>query len=53
VRTVAGVEHLVRYCARPPFAHERLHALDTSPAFFLAREPPDLPLPQALWTSCP
>ena len=24
----AGLERLVRYCARPPFALERLHALD-------------------------
>jgi len=28
----AGIERLVRYCARPPFALERLHALDSSPA---------------------
>ena len=28
----AGVERLVRYCARPPFALERLHALDSAPA---------------------
>jgi hypothetical protein len=27
----AGIERLVRYCARPPFALERLHALDSSP----------------------
>ena len=26
----AGIERLVRYCARPPFALERLHALDSS-----------------------
>jgi hypothetical protein len=26
-----GVERLVRYCARPPFALERLRALDSSP----------------------
>jgi len=25
-----GIERLVRYCARPPFALERLHALDSS-----------------------
>ena len=32
----AGVERLLRYCARPPFALERLHALGgipSSPAF--------------------
>ncbi len=28
----AGIERLVRYCARPPFALERLHALDSAPA---------------------
>ncbi len=28
-----GIERLVRYCARPPFALERLHALDSSPTF--------------------
>ncbi len=28
----AGIERLVRYRARPPFALERLHALDSSPA---------------------
>ena len=28
----AGVERLVRYCARPPFALERLHALGSTPA---------------------
>jgi hypothetical protein len=28
----AGIERLVRYCARPPFALERLHALDSTPA---------------------
>ncbi len=27
----AGIERLVRYCARPPFALERLHALDSTP----------------------
>jgi hypothetical protein len=27
----AGIERLVRYCARPPFGLERLHALDPSP----------------------
>ena len=26
----AGIERLVRYCARRPFALERLHALDSS-----------------------
>jgi hypothetical protein len=26
----AGIERLSRYCARPPFALERLHALDSS-----------------------
>jgi hypothetical protein len=28
----AGIERLVRHCARPPFALERLHALDSVPA---------------------
>ena len=28
----AGIERLVRYCARPPFALERLHALDSTTA---------------------
>ena len=28
----AGIERLVRYCARPPFALERLHALESAPA---------------------
>jgi hypothetical protein len=28
----AGIARLVRYCARPPFALERLHALDSSPS---------------------
>jgi hypothetical protein len=28
----AGIERLVRYCARPPFALERLHALGSSTA---------------------
>ena len=28
----AGIERLVRYCARPPFALERLHALDSTPS---------------------
>jgi hypothetical protein len=28
----AGIERLVRYCARPPFALERLHALGSTPA---------------------
>ena len=28
----AGIERLVRYCARPPFALERLHALSSRPA---------------------
>jgi hypothetical protein len=28
----AGTERLVRYCARPPLALERLHALDSAPA---------------------
>jgi hypothetical protein len=28
----AGIERLVRYCARPPFALERLHARDSIPA---------------------
>jgi hypothetical protein len=27
-----GIERLVRYCARPPFALERLHALDSTAA---------------------
>jgi hypothetical protein len=27
-----GIERLVRYCARPPFALERLQALDSIPA---------------------
>ncbi|HSH74758.1 MAG TPA: transposase, partial [Longimicrobiales bacterium] len=31
----AGIERLVRYCARPPFALERLHALDSGPALAL------------------
>ena len=26
----AGIERLVRYCARPPFALERLHAIEGS-----------------------
>ena len=28
----AGIERLVRYCARPPFALERLHALGSTPS---------------------
>ena len=28
----AGIERFVRYCARPPFALERLHALDGTAA---------------------
>ena len=28
----AGIERLVRYCARPPFALERLHALASTPS---------------------
>ena len=28
----AGIERLVRYCARPPFALERLHAFDGTAA---------------------
>ena len=28
----AGIERLVRYCARPPFALERLHTLASAPA---------------------
>jgi len=28
----AGIKRLVRYCARPPFALERLHALDSTPS---------------------
>ena len=28
----AGIERLVRYCAHPPFALERLHALESAPA---------------------
>ena len=28
----AGIERLARYCARPPFALERPHALDSAPA---------------------
>jgi hypothetical protein len=43
----AGVERLVRYCARPPFALERLHALYDPRRPRLRGRAPPLPPPRA------